>query len=84
MAGAIHFTLNGRPVALHAPPARCAWCAWSAPRIWAARGGEPPITVVGAVIASAVFDATGSRQLRLPMTPERVPAGLAAVKLHGS
>ena len=81
MAGAIHFTLNGRPVALHAPPARC---AWSAPRIWASRGGEPPITVVGAVIASAVFDAAGWRQLRLPMTPERVLPGLAAVKLHGS
>jgi CO/xanthine dehydrogenase Mo-binding subunit len=47
-------------------------------------GGEPPITIVGAVIANAVFDATGSRQLRLPMTPERVLAGLAAVKLHGS
>lgn len=47
-------------------------------------GGEPPITITGAVIANAVFDATGSRQLRLPMTPERVLAGLAAVKPHGS
>ena len=47
-------------------------------------GGEPPITIVGAVLANAVFDATGSRQLRLPMTPERVLAGLAAAKLHGS
>ncbi len=47
-------------------------------------GGEPPITIVGAVIANAVFDATGARQLRLPMTPERVLAGIAAAKLHGS
>ncbi|HXY96785.1 MAG TPA: molybdopterin cofactor-binding domain-containing protein [Steroidobacteraceae bacterium] len=47
-------------------------------------GGEPPITIMGAVIANAVFDATGSRQLRLPMTPERVLAGLAAAKHHGS
>ncbi len=47
-------------------------------------GGEPPITIVGAVIANAVFDATGSRQLRLPMTPERVLAGLAALQVHGS
>ncbi len=47
-------------------------------------GGEPPITIAGAVIANAVFDATGSRQLRLPITAERVLAGIATVKLHGS
>ncbi len=48
-------------------------------------GGEPPITIVGAVIANAVFDATGSRQFRLPMTPERVLAGIATAKpLHGT
>lgn len=47
-------------------------------------GGEPPITIMGAVIADAVFDATGSRQLRLPMTPARVLAGLAAAGQHGS
>ena len=47
-------------------------------------GGEPPITIMGAVIANAVFDATGSRQLRLPMTPARVLAGLAAAGQHGS
>ncbi len=72
MAAAIHFTLNGRPVALDARPDGLLLC------------GEPPITIVGAVIANAVFDATGSRQLRLPMTPERVLAGLAALKVHGS
>jgi CO/xanthine dehydrogenase Mo-binding subunit len=47
-------------------------------------GGEPPITIMGAVIANAVFDATGSRQLRLPMTPERVLAGLAESRHHAS
>ena len=47
-------------------------------------GGEPPITIMGAVIANAVFDATGSRQLRLPMTPERVLAGLAQARHHAS
>ena len=47
--------------------------------------GEPPITIVGAVIANAVFDAIGSRQLRLPMTPERVLAGLTGAQpLHGA
>jgi nicotinate dehydrogenase subunit B len=48
-------------------------------------GGEPPITTVGAVLANAVFDATGVRQFRLPMTPERILAGLAAAKgSHGA
>jgi isoquinoline 1-oxidoreductase len=47
--------------------------------------GEPPITIVGAVIANAVFDATGARQLRLPMTPERVLAGIATAQpLHAA
>lgn len=40
-------------------------------------GGEPSITTTGAVIANAVFDATGARLLRLPMTPERVRQALA-------
>ena len=40
-------------------------------------GGEPTIPPMGAVIANAVFDATGVRMYRLPMTPERV---LAAMK----
>ncbi len=37
-------------------------------------GGEPSVTAVGAVIANAVFDATGLRMLQLPMTPERILA----------
>ena len=35
-------------------------------------GGEPPIVNMGAVVANAIFDATGARVYRLPMTPERV------------
>ncbi len=35
-------------------------------------GGEPAIVPMGAVIANAVFDATGVRMFRLPMTRERV------------
>jgi nicotinate dehydrogenase subunit B len=38
--------------------------------------GEPSITTMGAVIANAVFDATGARINRLPMTPARVLAAL--------
>jgi nicotinate dehydrogenase subunit B len=35
-------------------------------------GGEPAIVCMGAVIANAIFDATGARLRRLPMIPERV------------
>ncbi|MBN2321171.1 MAG: xanthine dehydrogenase family protein molybdopterin-binding subunit [Acidobacteria bacterium] len=34
--------------------------------------GEPPIVGMGALIANAVFDATGIRMNRLPITPERL------------
>jgi nicotinate dehydrogenase subunit B len=40
-------------------------------------GGEPAIVPAGAVIANAVFDATGVRFYRLPMTAQRVRAALA-------
>ena len=39
-------------------------------------GGEPGIVPMGAVIANAVFDLTGVRLYRLPMTPRRVLAAL--------
>ena len=40
-------------------------------------GGEPAIITVGAAVANAIFDATGARLYRTPLTPERV---LAAIK----
>jgi nicotinate dehydrogenase subunit B len=40
-------------------------------------GGEPAIINMGAVVANAIFDATGVRMFRLPMTPERVLEALA-------
>jgi CO/xanthine dehydrogenase Mo-binding subunit len=39
-------------------------------------GGEPAIICMGAVIANAVFDATGARLYQLPMTPERILAAI--------
>jgi len=39
-------------------------------------GGEPAIVPMGAVIANAVFDATGARMYRLPMTRDRMLAAL--------
>jgi nicotinate dehydrogenase subunit B len=35
-------------------------------------GGEPAIVAVGPVIAAAIYNATGARLYRMPMTPERV------------
>jgi len=40
--------------------------------------GEPPIVGMGALIANAVFDATGIRMNRLPITPEDIKAGSTA------
>jgi CO/xanthine dehydrogenase Mo-binding subunit len=42
-------------------------------------GGEPPIICMGAVIANAIFDATGARLYQLPMTPERILEALKKV-----
>jgi nicotinate dehydrogenase subunit B len=35
-------------------------------------GGEPAIIAISAVVANAIFDATGARLYRVPLTPERV------------
>jgi isoquinoline 1-oxidoreductase len=43
-------------------------------------GGEPSTVPMGAVIANAVFDATGARILRLPMTRDRVRAAVVKAK----
>jgi nicotinate dehydrogenase subunit B len=42
-------------------------------------GGEPGIINMGAVVANAIYDATGARMTRLPMTPERVLAEIRKV-----
>src|SRR5450830_345211 len=43
-------------------------------------GGEPAIVPVGGAMANAVFDATGARLFRLPMTPARVREAIAGKK----
>ena len=50
------------------------------PDLPAQGGGEPAIITMGAVIANAVFDATGVRLRQLPLTPARVKAGLKTAK----
>jgi CO/xanthine dehydrogenase Mo-binding subunit len=42
-------------------------------------GGEPAIILMGALVANAIYDATGARLFQLPMTPERVKAALAKI-----
>jgi isoquinoline 1-oxidoreductase len=42
-------------------------------------GGEPAIIGIGAVVANAIFDATGARLYRMPMTPARVLEALKKV-----
>ncbi len=41
--------------------------------------GEPPIINMGAVVANAIYDATGARLLQLPMTPARVKEAIGKV-----
>jgi nicotinate dehydrogenase subunit B len=50
------------------------------PALPAQGGGEPPIVNMGAVVANAVFDATGARLCRLPITPTRLRDALASKK----
>ncbi|MDX1675571.1 MAG: molybdopterin cofactor-binding domain-containing protein, partial [Longimicrobiales bacterium] len=47
-------------------------------------GGEPSITTMGAVVANAVYDATGARVYHLPMTPARVKRALAEISKPSS
>jgi isoquinoline 1-oxidoreductase len=42
-------------------------------------GGEPAIIAIGAVVANAIFDATGARLYQMPMTQERVLEALKKV-----
>jgi isoquinoline 1-oxidoreductase len=39
-------------------------------------GGEPAIVPIGAVVANAIFDATGARLHQFPFTPDRVKEAL--------
>jgi CO/xanthine dehydrogenase Mo-binding subunit len=38
--------------------------------------GEPAVTVMGAVVANAIYDAIGVRMHTLPMTPARIKEAL--------
>ena len=40
--------------------------------------GETTVTIIGAAIGNAIFDATGARVRQIPFTPERVKAAALA------
>jgi nicotinate dehydrogenase subunit B len=42
-------------------------------------GGEPPIIAVGAAVANAIYDATGARLYRMPLSPANVLDALKKV-----
>ncbi|MDF1574801.1 MAG: molybdopterin-dependent oxidoreductase [Bacteroidales bacterium] len=42
-------------------------------------GGEPPVVCMGGAVANAVFDATGARVFRQPLTPERVKQAIDSI-----
>ena len=42
--------------------------------------GEPAIVPMGAAVANAIFDATGARLYRLPMTPARVLEAILSIR----
>jgi nicotinate dehydrogenase subunit B len=46
-------------------------------------GGEPAIICMGAVVANAVFDATGARVFSMPVTAEKVLAAMQGVDSAG-
>jgi len=47
------------------------------PSVAPSGAGEPSTRTVPAAIANAIFDATGVRMRRVPITPERMKAALA-------
>ncbi len=49
------------------------------PELPASGGGEPAIINMGAVVANAIYDATGARLYQLPMTPERVKSKIQSL-----
>ncbi|MEA2252296.1 MAG: hypothetical protein QOG70_2538 [Solirubrobacteraceae bacterium] len=70
------------PTATEMPPVRSYWIETDDPRgPYGAKGlGEMGLVPTAAAIANAIYDATGARLTRIPMSPERVLAGIDAVR----
>lgn len=70
------------PTATEMPPVRSLWVETNDPRgPYGAKGlGEMGLVPTAAALANAVYDATGARITRIPLTPERVKTALDAVE----
>ena len=76
------FSPSGIPPATEMPPIRSLWVETNDPRgPYGAKGlGEMGLVPTAAALANAVYDATGARITRIPLTPERVKTALDAVE----
>jgi putative selenate reductase molybdopterin-binding subunit len=70
------------PTATEMPPIRAYWIETNDPRgPYGAKGlGEMGLVPTAAAIANAVYDATGARINRIPLTPERVLTAIDGVR----
>jgi nicotinate dehydrogenase subunit B len=69
-------TFHSLPLGFDIPKMECVLI--NRPDEEATGAGETTITVIGAAIANAIYDATGARVREIPLTPERVKAALNA------
>ena len=69
-------TFHSLPLGFDIPKMECVLI--NRPDDEATGAGETTITVIGAAIANAIYDATGARVREIPLTPERVKAALSA------
>lgn len=77
-----HFSTYKIPTATEMPPIRCYWVETDDPRgPYGAMGlGEMGLVPTAAAIANAVYEATGARVSRIPLTPERVLDAIDAAR----
>ena len=77
-----HFSTYKIPTATEMPPIRCYWVETDDPRgPYGAKGlGEMGLVPTAAAIANAVYEATGARVSRIPLTPERVLDAIDAAR----
>ncbi|MGE5291981.1 MAG: molybdopterin-dependent oxidoreductase [Micromonosporaceae bacterium] len=73
------------PTATEMPPVTALWVETNDPRgPYGAKGlGEMGLVPTAAAVSNAIYDATGARLTRIPMTPERVLAAMKAARQGG-
>lgn len=71
-------TYHSLPLGIDVPVVECVLI--NRTDVQATGAGETAITVVGAAVGNAIFDATGARMRQVPFTPERVKAAISAAR----